>query len=80
MGASPGDLEIGKVVMQINEIVCGGGFRSFIGIADTEMSCLVVRKRGGAGTPSAISISTIVGARDAAGGSYGRISGRALSR
>ena len=77
MGAFPGDLEIGKVVMQINEIVRGGGFRSFIGIVDTELSCLVVWKRRSVGIPSAISVPSIVGARDAAGGSYGRISGRA---
>ena len=41
MGAFSGDLEIGKVFMQISEIVCGGGFRSFIGFAEDELSGLV---------------------------------------
>lgn len=41
MGAFSGDLEIGEVVMQTSEIVCGGGFRSFIGIVKDELSGLL---------------------------------------
>lgn len=80
MGAFSGDLEIGELIMQISEIVCGGGFRSFIRVADTEMSCLVAWKGKSAGTLSAISVSPIVEARNAAGGLHGRIFWRALPR
>ena len=80
MGTFSGDLEIGKVVIQISEIgvVCGGGFRSFIGVADTGLSCLIAWERVSAGTLSAISISPIAEARDAAGGLHGRIFWRAF--
>ena len=80
MGAFPGDLEIGKAVMQTSEIVCGGGFRFFIGIAEDELSDKVSCRIECAGTLTAISHSPFVEAQDAAGGPYGRISWRALPR